>query len=201
MGAVLGDLIRCVDTQRYLNETILNVYYYRINAVAGLFDPYLDDLDASWEDQVLTPILALQSDTLQHTQREWRNLSNGVDLFVNSTIITGTYTASSTAPSFTSYGFMLLRESLVTRNGYKRFAGIPDPLIDGNSYVGTPSWLTDVENGLAADLYIALAGVAEPVIVKRPIANPAGVYQYSGIGSAQFRGIGTQNTRKQGRGI
>lgn len=201
MPALTGDLIRCVDTQRYLGETCLNVYYYRVTAVAGLFDGYLDDLNADWETRVLTPVTALQTDILVHTQREWRNLSNGVDLFVDSTEVPGQETGSSTAPSFTSYGFMLVRESLVTRNGYKRFAGIPDALIDGNNYVGIASWLTDVEVGLASDLTIGLVSVAEPVIVKRPIDTPAGEYLYSSIGSASFRGIGTQNTRKPGRGI
>ncbi len=201
MAAILGDLIRCVDTQSYLGETVLNVYYYRITAVTGAEDGYLDILNTSWEGEVLDNVVKLQISNLLHTQREWRNLSNGVDLMVDATVVPGGRTESSSAPSFTSYGFMLARESLVTRNGYKRFGGIPDSFIDGNNYVGNAGLITAVESGLAADLMAGITILAEPVIVKRPIETPAGEYLYSSVGSAAFRGIGTQNTRKPGRGI
>lgn len=201
MAATNGDLLRCVDTQSYLGETCLNVYYYRVNSIVGLDADYLTAMNTIWEEVVMTPITALQGSNLLHTAREWRNLSNGVDISVITSVVPGQVSESSSAPSFTSYGFMLVRESLVTRNGYKRFAGIPDSFIDGNNYVEDPTWITDVENGLASDLTLGLIGVAAPVIVKRPIDTPAGEYVYSDIGSAAFRGIGTQNTRKQNRGI
>jgi len=203
VAAVQGDLLQLIDNQSYLGQQILNVYYYRVTPALGIADGYLEILNDYWEDNVLDPILQVQVDGLQHLSREWKNLSNNVDLFVDGTVLVG---ANATAPatylpSFVSLGFLLQRESLVTRNGYKRFAGLQDTFVSGNTWVGSPTSITDIETALAADLNIGIISSAEPVIVKRPIVVPVGSYLYSSIGSARFRTVGTQNTRKAGRGI
>lgn len=203
MAAVLGDLIQVIDNQVWQAQQILNVYYYRITATLGLADGYLSDLNDTFEDVVLNPVLALQSQYLSHVSREWKNLSNGVDLFVDGSVLPGLNTSAAVnqEPSFLSAGFILRRESLVTRNGYKRFAGLTSDQVDGNTSVISSTIISNIETGLASDLTIGLATVAEPVIVKRPISPPVASYLYASIGSASFRGIGTQNTRKSGRGI
>ncbi len=203
MAATLGDLIQCVDNQTYLGQQVLNVYYYRITALLGIEDPYLNLLNDSFNTLVLTPVLDIQNDNLLHVSREWRNMTNGVDLFTDTEVIPGENSASDAAlsPSFISAGFLMQRESLVTRNGYKRFAGLDENAISGNTWVGGSTATDAVCAGLAADLTAGLATVAEPVIVKRPIQAPVESYLYSSIGSASFRGIGTQNTRKAGRGV
>jgi len=203
VAAVLGDLIQLVDNQSYLGQQVLNVYYYRVTATLGLADPYLADLDSYWEDNVLDPIIQVQVDALAHNSREWRNVSNGTDLFVNSTVVNGAndVTDATLLPSYVSLGFLLQRESLATRNGYKRFAGLQDTFVEGNTWTGSPTSIINIETALAGDLNIGLLSVAEPVIVKRPISVPVTSYVYSSIGSCSFRGLGTQNTRKAGRGV
>lgn len=203
MAASNGDLIQMVDNQTYLGQQILNVYYYRITSPTGLADGYLADLNTYWETNVLPKITQIQNDELDHLSREWRNMTNGVDLFTDSTVVPGQNAVGTTklVPSFVSAGFLLQRESLVTRNGYKRFAGLNEDDISGNTWVGPSIYMTNLESALAGDLNIGLFSVAEPVIVKRPIQAPVASYVYSSIGSASFRGIGTQNTRKAGRGV
>lgn len=203
MGAELGDLIQLVDNQSYLGQQVLNVYYYRVTASLGLADPYLNLLNDAWSDTVLTPVKAVQSAALEHVSREWRNLTNGVDLFTDAEVIPGAGSATPTSlmPSYVSIGFLMQRESLATRNGYKRFAGMNEANISGNTWVGGAGFLTDIAAGLASDLFITLASVAEPVIVKRPITTPVTSYVYSSVGGASFRSIGTQNSRKAGRGV
>lgn len=203
MAAVLGDLLQLVDNQSYLGQQILNVYYYRVTATLGLADPYLSDLNSYWEDNVLDPIIQIQGDGLVHQSREWRNISNGTDLFVESTAVPGANSVaeSSELPSYVSLGFLLQRESLATRNGYKRFAGLTENFVEGNTWTGSTTSIDNIETALAGDLNIGILAVAEPVIVKRPIVVPVGSYIYSSIGSASFRGLGTQNTRKAGRGV
>lgn len=203
MGAVLGDLIQCVDNQSYLGQQILNVYYYRVTSVTPLEGGYLSFMNDSWEGGVLNNVKIIQTPELLHLSREWRNLTNGTDLFVDGSVVPGVDPAStaSLTPSFTSLGFLLQRESLVTRNGYKRYGGISEGNISGNTYVGGMGTIHDIEVGLAADLTAGIVTIAEPVIVKRPIAVPVTTYLYSSIGSAIFRGVGTQNTRKAGRGV
>ena len=203
MAASNGDLLQLVDNQSYLGQQILNVYYYRVTAIAGIADGYLSLLNDYWETNVLSAIKAIQNDGLSHVSREWRNMTNGVDLFTDGTVILGSNAESDAAqsPSFVSAGFLLQRESLVTRNGYKRFAGLSENLISGNTWVGGTPLLTAIETALAGDLNIGIISSAEPVIVKRPIEAPVVSYVYSSIGGASFRSIGTQNTRKAGRGV
>lgn len=203
MAASLGDLIQLVDNQLYLGQQVLNVYYYRVTVALGIADPYLNLLNDYWEDNVLEHVIQIQSDNLSHVSREWRNLTNGADLFVDGSVIPGALAESdaSDTPSYVSAGFLLHRESLVTRNGYKRFAGITEAQITGNTYVGNMTHIANVETALAADLNVGIISSAEPVIVKRPISVPVTSYLYASIGSASFRGLGTQNTRKAGRGI
>lgn len=203
MPGTLGDLIQVVDNQLYLAQQVLNVYYYRITSITPLADPYLPTLADWFEDNVIPAVCDIQADSLTHVSREWRNLTNGTDLYTITDSVPGsqaTPTASNT-PSYVSAGFMLQRESLLTRNGYKRFAGIPEHNITGNTYIESPATIDALEAVLAADIQIGLATVAEPVIVKRPIDVPVEEYVYSSIGSAVFRSLGTQNTRKAGRGV
>jgi len=156
-----------------------------------------------WEDNVLPPILELQVNDLTHVSREWRNLSNGIDLFVQADVIPGIPSGGAEAStSYLSWGFMLVRETLATRNGYKRFAGVPEGFYSGNfANPAIAPELEAVEEALALDIMAGIVTLAEPVIVRRPIEPPVGVYTYSSVGSAQFRGLGTQNTRKAGRGV
>lgn len=203
MAAANGDLIQLVDNQSYLGQQCLNVYYYRIIALLGVDGGYLEDMNDWFETNVLGPVRALQVTSISHVSREWRNLSNGTDLFVDGSVVTGTQSASEEEllPSYVSLGFMLQRESLATRNGYKRIAGISENVIEGNIVPLPNATIAAVEAGLAADITIGGFPVAEPVIVKRPIVVPVASYVYSSIGSAQFRSVGTQNTRKAGRGV
>lgn len=203
MAAILGDLIQMIDDQSYLGQQVLNVYYYRITATLGLADGYLSDLNDYFTSDILINIRAIQLDGLLHLSREWRNLSNGVDLFADNSVLNGTVGGAATVytPSFLSAGFMLQRESLATRNGYKRFAGISEANVSGNSLVGLTTEVGNLETNLAQDLLIGIIPVAEPVIVKRPINPPVESYVYASIGSASFRSVGTQNSRKAGRGV
>jgi hypothetical protein len=202
VSAAIGDLIQLVDVQDYLGQQVLNVYYYRTEVLTGLGGDYLSQMNDWWMSTVLPPILAIQSGNLGHVSREWRNMSNGTDLFIDSSIEFADLSGSGeNLPSYVSWGYQLQRESLVTRNGYKRFAGVVEGWVIGND--PNPSNLADlqaVEPVLAANIVIGIVDIASPIIVKRPITAPVASYDYSNIGSATFRGLGTQNTRKAGRG-
>ena len=202
MAAVLGDLLQLVDNQTYLEQQVLNIYYYRVTSITGLGADYLEALNTYWEGLVLDAITPIQMSNLTHVSREWRNLSNGLDFFVENTPVVGELSTDTNQqePSFLSAGFLLLRESLATRNGYKRFAGLSETDVVGNAWVGGSTRTNALATALASDLQAGLVTIAEPVIVRRPLIPPVASYTYSSIGAAQFRGIGTQNTRKQGRG-
>lgn len=203
MAAVTGDLLQIVDTQRYLGETVLNVYYYRVTAVAGIFDAGYTDVLNDFKSRVVDPVRQIQMASLAHTQLELRNLSNGIDI-ATVTLTTdnlGVLTGANEMPSYVTLGFKLVRESLVTRNGYKRISGLNEGFTAGNTNAYPPALTDAIAAGMADELSVALAPVATPIIVKRPIPAPGTPYEFSFVGSVVVTGLGTQNTRKPGRGI
>jgi len=201
VAVATGDLIRCVDFQSLLGQTVLNVYYFIWTPVLPGSDGYLEDANTSFLDLYMPSITAVQVNTLEHTHREWRNLTNGVDLFDDDTVIPGDIDSGQPLNSFTSLGFMLRRDSLVTRNGYKRFAGLVEGDVQGNDWVGGDTRIDNLKAALMETLVTGIVPSLAPIIVKRPIPEPAVDYDHSGIVSVAFRGLGTQNSRKPGRGI
>lgn len=199
MAADFGDLIQVTDKQLYLNQELLNVYYYRVVSLTGLIDGYLD-LMADWfESDLLPPILDIQNDYLTHVSVDIRNLSNNVDVLERPLGILGTNVATSDTvlPSWVTVNFKLVRESLATRNGSKRYSGLLEGQNSFNAYAIPAPELAALETALAADVYFTAALVMEPVIVRRPIVPPVGTsYTYSSIGAAIYTRYGTQNTRK-----
>lgn len=194
-----GDLIQIVDRQVYLSEEILNVYYYRYILVTGATNDIYPALADWFEDNVISAVCGVQVDVLIHTELEIRNLTNGVDIYTRPLNTAGDIAENSAGwePSYVSINIQLVRESLVTRNGSKRFGGLPESSIAGNVYTFPTGAQEDIEGSLAADVMIGSVNTFEPIIVKRPIGSPpVTTYQYSSIGSAQFTRLGTQNTRK-----
>ncbi len=200
MTALPGDLIRCIDYQSYLGQTVLNVYYFQFDPITGAGSTYLESMNSAFVTDVLPAILAFQADAVDHTHRDWMNLSNMIDIFSDDSLLSGVL-GGSEINSFTSLGFLLRRSDGNTRNGYKRFAGLTEDRLLGNVYTFGSGEQAAAEAALAAPLTVGIIQYGHPVIVKRPIANPAGAYVKSDVADATFRGIGTQNTRKAGRGI
>lgn len=203
MAAGLGDLIQITDYQTYIGQQVLNVYYYRVTSITGLAGNYLQVLAEWYRDTVLPPVRAIQNVGVIHTSIEARNLSNGIDFYQLAISLTGNIVLveDQRSPSFMSVGFKLNRESLATRNGYKRYAGLDEGKMRENNYnIGTTE-STNLQNALALDIILGAVTVAEPIIVRKPLPDPVGTgFTYSSIGSASYRGLGTQNTRKPGRG-
>lgn len=204
MTGVQGDLIQIVDYQTYLAQQVLNVYHYRITTIGTWESTQYSLLLDQFFTNVITPVTDMQSDDLLHTTTELRNLSNNLDIVTRTNNRTGQIVSadSNNMPSYVSLGFKLVRESLSTRNGYKRFAGVTEGQVAGNTYTFIAGVQAAVQAALAADLTVDAARIVAPVIVQRPINPPVGsAYTYSNVGSAVFVGLGSQNSRKQGRGI
>ncbi len=204
MAAALGDLLQATVKQTYLGQQVLNVYHYRVTSITGLISNYLELFALFIDDTINDAVAQMQLNSLVYTEIETRNLSNGIDFHVEPLTRTGDRTdgGSNAVPSFVSAGFQLIRESLATRNGYKRYAGLDDGLLVNNSYLIGSTIQGDIEAALAADWVEGVVTVAEPIIWGSPRASaPVGAYTYSSIGAAIYREVGTQNTRKPGRGV
>lgn len=200
MAVADGDLIQIVDFQTYLGQDVLNVYYYRFVVLTGATFAIYSSLADWFQDNVIAAVVAIQNAQLVHNSIEIRNLSNGIDIFTKNIAVAGEDGAggADAATSFLSVGFKLVRESLVTRNGYKRFAGINEENTSENQFFFPAGAQSAIELVLAGDVVIGLVTSFVPIIVKRPIGSPpVAAYLYSDIGSAEYAGhLGTQNTRK-----
>lgn len=204
MASVLGDLWQILDKQTYLGQQVLNRYYYRVTSITGLANSAYAEVADWFVSHIVDVIDIEQHGLLNHYEIEIRNLSNGIDIFSLPIDEDGEASsdASTALPSYVSLGFKLVRESLVTRNGYKRFAGLVESKVSGNNYTFNTGAQAAIEAALAEDVIIGAVTLLEPVIVKTPLGNPpVATYQYSSVGAAQFVALGTQNTRKAGRGV
>lgn len=203
MGLALGDLLQIVDEQEYLGEQVLNVYYYRWFSAPSVDNTPYGAMLTSFRDKVVNVVADLQNEGLEHVRLEIKNLSNGIDFAENIISEFGSYPGATGTylPSFNALSFKLVRDSLVTRNGAKRIAGLTDGMQNGNEFVGNMDFVDAYRAAILDFLSVGLIDVAAPVIVKRPIEPPVGDdYLYSSIVAVSFEGLGTQNTRKQGRG-
>jgi hypothetical protein len=150
----VNDLIEIVDNQTYLGEAVLNIYYYRSQTANADGSEALESVSTAFTGAVIDDVTALQVGGLLHINRTIKNLSNGLDFFIDTDVIPGQIDApvATYAPSYVSAGFMLLRSNLNTRNGYKRFSGLTEGNIEGNSLVSVGSAVSEIEVSLAQTL-------------------------------------------------
>lgn len=200
----LGDLVQIIDNQSYLDQQVLNVYYYQCMAVGTDPDLSLEALATWFYADLIADVTAIQMDGLLHNTLDLRNLENGVDFYTGTTVVPGQISSAGAQElaSWMSAGFILRRSTLATRNGYKRFAGLSETDVAGNLWITSTARLDTIATALAIPVTTTNNDEFIPVIVKRPIPEPNTVDPTTNpIVSASFRGLGTQNTRKPGRGI
>ncbi len=196
-----GDVIRFVDRQVYLLQQVLNVYYYLVDPPGGTVNFNLEDLIADFVTRVISNVLPLQNDQLTHVQVEALNMFNQAE---NATEVINMAGARSTSvfqplPSFMAINFQLVRDTVATRNGSKRIAGLEEDQVNGNSYTGDAGELEDFQDGLALPLQnVGDVEVAPPVIVR---IGPGGVVTaINPIIGATFTKLTSQKTRQVGHG-
>lgn len=203
-----GNHIRIKDFQTMDNieGDILNVYFFEVLALT-IGTPLSDmatELGNWWANTFLTDILAIQCTTVHHTRIEVDCMENFVadsaiipfSPFVSGNV-GGDYMSSAVSVSF-----QLIRDNRTTRHGRKAIAGASDTF--GVNNVATPAALllfTEVAENLqdAWSIDVGPGGtmLLSPVIAKTPVPPATLPTIYNGVVGAQYRGFGTQNTRKQ----
>lgn len=199
MGINTGDLLQIIDNQTYLGEDLMNVYYYRWFSLPVTDPAAYTGLLNSFDEIVIDNVIKAQNEFLEHTTLSIRNLSNNLDYAEMTVAKDGLLDVdpANCLQSYVTLGFQMIRDSLATRNGYKRFSGLIESQVEGNTYVGSLDPIGDIIGGLQGFLYNGVVATAAPIIVKRPIDPPVGTsYVYSSVSSVLFKGLGTQNSRK-----
>lgn len=187
---------------------ILNVQHYIITAMETIADDLSDYAE---------PMFNLWANTvsiMQHSSLTWQRCElyevNGLDfgIYAAPTPVPGGQTGD-VLPSFVSVKVQQVRQSRLTRHGWKRFSGIPEAGANGDTLAPTyrGNWQTVMETLFPTTF--TLDSVEFPgtrSITFQPIiwggndpAYPAG--RYSAIANVVVSNIlTTQNTRKRGRG-
>ncbi len=200
-----GDLFEVLMQQEFLEQKCLNVFGYRFVASGTGVTNTAAGVLAVIAPAIIAAVKVIQSDQVFYQLAQLTQLTGGDDyselgLDDEAGAVTG-----EPLPPANAWTFRYLRASSNARNGYKRFAGISEnhqnaghanPAIT-TTLEGIASFLFErIETGIADDNYFV------PVVIRRQRDGvPLDPIEFDYPGDVQFAGIGTQNTRKFGRGI
>jgi len=196
--ASVGNVYQTVFTLNYLGKVINNVFHDVLITV-GSPSQGAEALEAIYEEIWTEVIAPLVVTGIELATIYVINLALPTDFKLATPALPGGVAvgAENFMPSYNALSFRWARIAPGQRYGFKRFAGISDTMVAGNSFTGATA-LTDA---LAATLQETKGGVEfdgwafNPFIAHRPIVlgtNPTG---YTPNGCV-FRGLTTQNTRK-----
>lgn len=194
--AAVGDIYQLVAKCTYLEQECVNVYHYQLlEHGAGVGGS--DDLNQDWSDQILPAVAAVQVDSVNWFELYTVNLNDPADFHLFALDYDGLIaaTADKLLPAFVAFGFRYIRSNWESRDGSKRYVGVSQDVVTGNTYVGDTE---DMDNIAAQSLENRMSNgwVFKPVIARRPIAYGENPVVY-GISDIQFKGITTQNSRKR----
>lgn len=204
MGMVVGNIIRLTAKQRLNGIELLNTFFYEVGPFE--VEPTYEDVAVKFAAGWGLAISELQSNALELYQVQIENLSNAVDIHLESVSVPG-MSAGEYLPVFVTWTFRLNRSNLLTRSGRKAIAGVPEnEQTNGVPTVGVAIVLDEASDFLGGSLQQIVGPDVDwsmdPVIIGRVETPPdSGNYVLdltvrNPIQSAQFVRISTQNTRK-----
>lgn len=176
----IGDLYRFTVKSTVSGVECFNVDFKRLDTEPS--NPLTTfelarDYHQAWQDKIL-PVLSLET-TLNSVLCE--NLTDGVTFAEYAENVSG-LAGGNAMPSFVSIGVRLNRSSKITRNGYKRIAGISENEVSNNDFVVAPAFQSEIEDMFSLSVEFDNVSnspdpyLMETVIVGRTL-NGSGVYE------------------------
>jgi len=212
MAMIAGSFLTVKLFQEMFDQQVLNVYHFRVDEIdpanANDYTPLAHGIYNFMSDQ-LRSFQSSQLAYLRCTIDQFESLDFGN--YVPAVPIVGA-AAFDPLPIFTAASIQYQQASKITRNGYKRIAGLTDTAVSGNDL--SPATISDlngfIENCLNVDgsTYQFINSTEDnigecflrPIIVgTQTVENPDFRYQVPAGVSVQSR-VTSQNTRKVGRG-
>lgn len=189
------------DNQTYLDQNCLNVFFYECVA-GGTADS--EALASLIRDNIVNNLVDIQNEGVVHRNIYVENLDDYTDFFTL-TLTTGNVGTISGQglPPYAAWSFILERASRLVRNGHKRIVGVSEASqSNGLPISGILSLLADTGTALAASFADSDDNIYVPRIAHRTVVpHVSTTYLLYPIASASFTAIGTQNSRKFGRGM
>lgn len=203
-----GDHIQLKAFQTLANVSgdVLNVFWFEVSSITSpqplvSIAPYLK----TWfQGDFIPPITAMQTAGVQYTRIEVSSVENFETDFaiidLDSTCkgqVVGEFSSSAAA-----WSFQLNRTTRVTRNGSKRFAGVPEEQVQNNLPSSTALLYAEEVQVVLYDVPPIPLGMAGEmsllhVIPKTPTPPATLPSTFNRVSGVSFRGVGSQNTRKQ----
>lgn len=203
--AAIGDVLRLVVKATALGQAIENRYHYRIVTLgtAASTSEANEDLANRWAEVFLAATLInMLSDQTDFSELLVYNLNDLVGDYTETSSAQGTVTGEA-LPSFVSASFQLRLGTKAIRFGRKAIGVLSEGSINGNTpTAGFVTLANALETALALPLVGSIYGATfVPVVasIPSPESRPY-IPQSAQILEAIFRGVGTQYSRKEGRG-
>lgn len=206
MTMSVNNVIQLSVKSTFAGQRGLNVFHYQVTDPQATYDPTY--VTTAFRVDVLAGLWANLNAGAVINAVEYRDLTNGVDLYEDAGTLAGSL-AGEALPPFACYAFRLNRTSAITRHGQKRFWGCPETsqangVVIPAQVTALNAWAAILAEPLLEDSQGQYNFGMVPVIVGRTL-NAQGVYaldlnKLNYVGSAQFVSLSTQNTRKIGRG-
>lgn len=197
MSISVGDVLRLTSCQNIFGELACNVFFYVVAAWTGNLD-YEDILD-EFNTTVSGAQAAMQTSDVVYDNLLVENVTNGIDFASLSTGLPTGAKSPPTLPSYVAAGFRLDRATAVTRNGFKRIAGIRESGVVENEFTDATDPTAIAYAGvLDSPLILDVNDELTPVIVGRLPGGGLDLTKLNNIQGVTIKDlITTQNSRKE----
>jgi len=203
-------------------ETVVNSYYSSVanrqmqvwqHEIVELNEPSFplaigaQELGDALFHALYDDILDITNAAVVYTDGTFKNLSDPTEIgaFALSPVIPGTNTGDC-LPPYATYSFLLQRTNATTRHGHKRFCGVGEnQQQNGEAISGALTTLNTVADVIGNAVVLTATSPStwemtlSPRIVRK--SSTGALVLSQPVLSARFTSIGTQNTRKFGRGM
>lgn len=201
MGS-LGDLWQIRAIGSLFGQPCENVFWYQQTSTGTTSDAFYA------AQGMYTQKLGASIRNVQHSEFTWTEMvaTNWTTGLEQDNYVpiggTGLYTTGDCMPSWVAWKFTYQKNSPLYSSGAKRFAGVPEELVDGNTTsIGSPA-IADMESSLQTGLVNA-SWTAKPVVlvtqlnkVKLNTAMASPPYVTWDVNNVNFDGVTSQKTRK-----
>jgi len=177
-------------------ETINRFFYATMNAPIDTLDDFLTEFG----NTVLTDVLAIMSNQSGFSVGTAQFVKGGT-AFASKIYAAAGNVSGDVLPPFVAWDFTLLRGGARERNGYKRFAGVPESY-QANGNPTTTAAALAAAAAVTMGSTVSTANDTWDPVIQRTVVNhiPQHPPVYYDISNVIFSRIGSQNSRKQGHG-
>jgi len=140
MTTTAKPIVKIIDHQTYLDQTVLNIYHYKFNDDPDPFS--LSELASKFILEIIDEIVVYQSDQLTHVGLTLTEVNTGVAVLDVTHSIPGESPGILPAPSFICANYKLDRVDGDTRPGRKSIAGLDETEYEENELTagGVTAW-------------------------------------------------------------